>query len=142
MRKARPLLWLSLFSAVFLVVQLAVSQPQTYPLKIYCIDVDQGSSTLIVTPNGKSILIDCGDDGAADSVYEAITSRARLSAIDYFVCTHYHDDHCGALDKLIEKGLSVSGTFYDKDSQNWLRTHRTETDDYEEYDNISSGKRE
>lgn len=118
------------------------SQPQANPLRIYCIDVDQGSSTLIITPNGRSILIDCGDDGKADSVYEVITNVAQLSAIDHFVCTHYHDDHYGALDKLIAKGLSVTGTFYDRDSQNWLGAHRTETDDYQEYDTIAADRRD
>jgi len=76
-------------------------------LKIYCIDVDQGMSTLIVAPNGKSILIDCGDRGKQDAVYDVITNEARLSSVDYFVCTHYHLDHYGCIKKLFEKGLTV-----------------------------------
>jgi len=142
MKTRKLFLRLSILGAIFLITQIAASQPQANPLRIYCIDVDQGSSTLIVTPNGKSILIDCGDDGKEDSVYDVISNKAQLSAIDYFVCTHYHDDHYGALDKLIAKGLTISDIFYDRDSQNWLGDHRTGTTDYQEYDSISTGKRE
>lgn len=110
-------------------------------LKIYCIDVDQGSSTLIVTPGNKSILIDCGNDKMADSVYKVITDVAGLSSINYFVCTHYYDDHYGGLDKLIEKGITISDKFYDRDSQNWLGEHRTNSTDYQEYAGIAGDKR-
>lgn len=133
---------LFLLGALFLFAQIGVSQPQANPLRIYCIDVDQGSSTLIITPNGKSILIDCGDDGKEESVYEVISTEAQLSAIDYFVCTHYHDDHYGALDKLEALGLTISDTFYDRDSQSWLGAQRTGSADYQEYDSISTDKRE
>lgn len=110
-------------------------------LKIYCIDVDQGSSTLIITPNNKSILIDCGDDKIADSVYKVITDLAGLTSINYFVCTHYHDDHYGALDKLIEKRITIKDKFYDRDSQNWLGEHRRNSTDYKEYEEIARDKR-
>ncbi|MCG7852041.1 MAG: MBL fold metallo-hydrolase [Methanosarcinaceae archaeon] len=140
--KSKTSRWLILWGTLFLFGQIAVSQPQAGTLRIYCIDVDQGSSTLIITPNGKSVLIDCGDDGNADSVYQVISNLAQLSTINYFVCTHYHDDHYGALDKLMDKGLAVSDKFYDRDSQDWLGEQRTETDDYKEYARISGGKRE
>jgi len=110
-------------------------------LKIYCIDVDQGSSTLIVTPNNKSILIDCGDDKTAESVYKIITDQAGLTSINYFVCTHYHGDHYGALDKLIKKGIEITGKFYDRNSQKWLGERRRNSTDYKEYEEYAGDKR-
>jgi competence protein ComEC len=111
-------------------------------LKIYCIDVDQGSATLLVTPNNKSILIDCGDDNTSDSVYKIITEEAGLKSLDYFICTHYHDDHYGALDKLIAKGITINEKYYDRDSQSWLTETRKNSDDYNEYKVASAGKRQ
>jgi len=138
-RKSR---WVIFWGVLCLYCLTAIAQPQSGKLKIYCIDVDQGSSTLIITPNGKSILIDCGDDVKADSVYNVITNLAKLLEINYFVCTHYHDDHYGSLDKLANKGLAVTDKFYNRNSQDWLDDHRTETDDFLEYASISEGKRE
>jgi len=124
--------------AILLLSGLATAQN----LKIYCIDVNQGSSTLIITPEGKSILIDCGDDNMADSVYKVITEQAGLNSVDYFVCTHYHGDHYGALDKLTEKGFTATEKYYDRNSQNWLGEHRTNSTDYKEYADIAGDKRE
>jgi len=115
---------------------------QAADLKIYCIDVDQGSSTLIVAPNGKSLLIDCGESGKANSVYKVITNRAGLNSINYFVCTHYHDDHYGALDNLINKGVSITDKYYDRDSEKWLTAARIKSDAYMNYKRLSKGKRE
>lgn len=48
-----------LLLGLFALCQLPHMQAQqTSPLKIYCSDVDQGCSTLTITPNRKSLLID------------------------------------------------------------------------------------
>ncbi len=108
-------------------------------LRIYCIDVDQGMSTLIVTPNGKSILIDCGDRGKQDAVYKVITNEAGLSSVDYFVCTHYHLDHYGCIKKLFEKGLTVNEKFYDRDSEYYLPADKKkEGSYYDQYADIAN----
>ena len=76
-------------------------------LEIYCIDVDQGDATLVVTPNKNSVLIDCGLDSRAPAVREVIVYYAGLDSIDYFVCTHYDRDHYGGIDKLVAMGVGV-----------------------------------
>ena len=132
-----------LFVGVLLILGSSITlQCQAADLKIYCIDVDQGSSTLIIAPNGKSILIDCGDSGTANSVYKVITDRAALKSINYFVCTHYHDDHYSALNKLINMGITISDKYYDRDSENWLTDARKKSAAYVNYERISEGKRE
>src|SRR3954469_9645923 len=76
-------------------------------LDIYWVDVEGGAATLIVTPEGQSLLVDSGwgvpDDRDAKRIFE-VTQRAGLKKIDYLVITHYHGDHVGgvpALAKLI-----------------------------------------
>ncbi len=121
---------------IFLFSRFSFSQN----LKIYCIDVEQGSSTLLIAGD-KSILIDCGSNGKEDSVYNIIKNKANLTSINYFVCTHYHEDHYGALDGLIDKGLTISDKFYDRDSFRWLPESRVNSNDFKEYRRISEGKR-
>ncbi len=115
---------------VLTTIFLFSSQSAAQTLKIYCIDVNQGDATLIVTPNGRSILIDCGatsgflgqdcgpaSTSAAESVFDIITNKANLSSIDYFVCTHYHDDHMGAFRNLHNKLTAANITinnYYDR----------------------------
>jgi len=76
-------------------------------LEIYWVDVEGGGATLIVTPEGQSLLVDTGnpapDDRDAKRVFEA-TQKAGLKKIDYLLITHFHGDHVGgvpALAKLI-----------------------------------------
>ena len=79
-------------------------------LDIYWVDVEGGGSTLIVTPDGQSLLVDAGnpapDDRDAKRVLHA-AQEAGLKKIDYLITTHFHGDHVGgtpALSKLIPIG--------------------------------------
>ena len=67
---------------------------------VYFIDVGQGDSTLIVTRNNKSILIDTG--GKVGSNYSLMTSSVipffksiGLHKIDYLILSHGDYDHAG-----------------------------------------------
>lgn len=82
-----------------LALPLAAAQAQAQPtLDIYYLDVAGGGGTLIVSPSGSSLLIDAGWPGPRDA--ERILAAARqagLEQIDYFLATHYHSDHVGAV---------------------------------------------
>jgi len=76
-------------------------------LDIYFIDVEGGQSTLIVTPNGQSLLVDTGfaANGFNDTsnpgrdprrIIEAIRA-AGVKRIDYLLTTHFHADHDGGV---------------------------------------------
>jgi competence protein ComEC len=83
-------------------------------LQIYFVDVEGGQSTLFVTPEGKSLLIDTGwaDNNGRDAERIAAAAKdARISKIDFVVITHYHDDHVGGAPQLAAK-IPV-GTFID-----------------------------
>ncbi|MEY4939293.1 MAG: hypothetical protein RIQ93_1028, partial [Verrucomicrobiota bacterium] len=65
-------------------------------LDVYWIDSEGGGSTLIVTPNDESVLIDTGNPGGRDpSRIVAAAKGADLERIDYVLLTHFHGDHFG-----------------------------------------------
>lgn len=83
-------------------------------LDIYFIDVEGGQSTLVVTPNGQSLLVDAGyagNDGRDRDRVLAAVRDAGLSRIDYLLVTHFHGDHVGGVPDVASR-LPI-GTFVD-----------------------------
>jgi beta-lactamase superfamily II metal-dependent hydrolase len=64
-----------------------------------------GDSILIVSPTGKTVLIDAGDTGKGKGVLEALR-RYNVQQLDFFIATHPHPDHIGAADEVF-KGMKV-----------------------------------
>ena len=82
-------------------------------LDIYWVDSQGGGSTLLVTPNDESLLIDTGNPGGRDAgrIHEVATRVAGLSRIDHLVVTHFHIDHFGGAADLA--ALMPIGVVYD-----------------------------
>jgi beta-lactamase superfamily II metal-dependent hydrolase len=83
-------------------------------LQIYFVDVEGGQSTLFVTPDKHSLLVDTGwpdNNGRDADRIVAATKLAGISRIDYVLLTHYHDDHTGGVPQLVDR-IPV-GTFID-----------------------------
>lgn len=82
-------------------------------LDIYFVDTEGGAATLIVTPTGESVLIDCGNPGPRDAerIHKVATEQANLKAIDHLIITHWHTDHYGGVDRLAK--LMPIHQFYD-----------------------------
>lgn len=76
-------------------------------LQVHILDVGpvNGDSILIISPAGKSVLIDAGDTGKGKGVLEAL-KRYNVSQLDYFIGTHPHPDHLGGADEVF-KGIKV-----------------------------------
>jgi competence protein ComEC len=76
-------------------------------LDIYWIDVEGGASTLIVTPQGQSVLMDTGFAGSGDRdasrIAHVVTSEAGLKRLDYVLISHFHADHVGGLAALARR---------------------------------------
>jgi beta-lactamase superfamily II metal-dependent hydrolase len=75
-------------------------------LDFYFIDVEGGQATLIVSPSGQSILVDtgwAGFEGRDASRIRAAAKEAGIKRIDYLVIKHYHADHVGGVQQLLEK---------------------------------------
>src|SRR5262249_59354979 len=83
-------------------------------LDIYFIDVEGGQSTLLVTPAGRSLLIDTGWEGFGDRDPNRILAAARdrnVTHLDTLLITHFHGDHAGGAPAVIKR-LPVA-TFVD-----------------------------
>jgi len=94
------------------------------PLDIYFIDVEGGQSTLIVTPEKHSLLIDTGWAGQGTGFAPGDPHQARdanrivaaaqdagIARIDFLLITHFHPDHDGGVAELAK--LMPIGTFID-----------------------------
>jgi competence protein ComEC len=100
-------------------------------LRIYHIDVEQGDATLIVTPSGKALLVDSGNDGHGGRI-KAVMDQAGVKQIDAFVNTHYHKDHYGGIDDLVHLGVPVLKS-YDRGDKNFLRADKPNEDTFQDY---------
>src|SRR5580765_8160233 len=80
----------------------------TGELQVHVLDVGpgEGDSILIISPTGKSVLIDAGDAGKGKVILDAL-KRYKIEQLDYFVATHPHPDHIGGADEVIN-GIKVA----------------------------------
>lgn len=92
--------------AIFFLIQLI--KPFFLPLKIYFIDVGQGDSSLIITPNNKTILIDGGGnkenenfDVGKQTLLPYLLDR-KIKKIDYLMISHFDADHANGIVEVLE----------------------------------------
>lgn len=98
------LTFLALLTAGLVFLAGAAEMPK--PLQIYFIDVEGGQSTLFVTPQGQSLLIDTGSPGNNDRDADRIVAAAKsagISKLDFVLLSHYHADHTGGVPQLAAK---------------------------------------
>ena len=75
--------------------------PAAKPLTVYFFDVGQGDAALIVSPTGKTVLIDGGPPEAGEHLARRV--RQLVSApLDLVILTHPHLDHLGSLKDAIQ----------------------------------------
>lgn len=86
----------------------ALPPKPTGELQVHVLDVGpiEGDSILIVSPTGKTVLIDAGDAGKGKVILEAL-KRYKIEKIDYFIATHPHPDHIGGADEVMN-GIKVA----------------------------------
>ena len=101
-------------SIVWLCLLAAPAARAAKSLEIYFIDVEGGQSTLLVDPQGESLLIDTGwpdIDGRDPSRIMEAVKAAGIGHIDFLILTHYHSDHAGGVVELANR-IKI-GTFGD-----------------------------
>ena len=84
-----------------------LKKESTSHLEIQVMNVGQGDSFFIVSPSGKTVLIDGGDTGKGSKIILPYLLSRGISSIDYVIASHFHADHIGGLDEVIN-GLGGS----------------------------------
>ena len=80
--------------------------------RIFFVDIGQGAGTLIVSPTGKTLLMDGGPTGEGTTKIAPLLTTLGIAALDYTVVSHYHIDHISGITELLNAGR-VAGTAYD-----------------------------
>jgi DNA internalization-related competence protein ComEC/Rec2 len=70
-------------------------------LKVHFIDVGQGDSILVQSPNNKNMLIDAGDNDSGNTVVSYLKEQG-VEKIDILIGTHPDSDHIGGMDRVID----------------------------------------
>jgi beta-lactamase superfamily II metal-dependent hydrolase len=86
-------------------------QAQTGAARIFFVDIGQGAGTLIVSPTGRTLLVDAGQPGGGTKI-GALLDTLGIATIDFTVVTHYHIDHDAGMIELLNAGR-VAGIAYD-----------------------------
>jgi beta-lactamase superfamily II metal-dependent hydrolase len=136
-----------------LLASTASASGETHPaLQIYFIDVEGGQSTLIVTPERHSLLIDTGWAGDGSGFRPGDPHHARdanrivaaardagIAQIDYLLVTHFHVDHDGGVTELAQ--LMPIRTFIDHSAPSDEADHASPgtKDAYAAYLRVRSG---
>lgn len=100
------------WSLLLAAVAFAQATARAQQVRIVHIDVGQGDATLIIGPT-RTLLYDAGVTGSGTKIRSVINSLG-LTSVDYFVAGHYHADHIGAIDELINGGTPVNLASYDR----------------------------
>ena len=105
-------------------------------LKIHFIDVGQGDSTLIVTPQNKTILIDGGGsssefDVGKNTLVPYILDRG-FTQIDIIIISHFDQDHVGGIMTVLQE-LKVKKVYISKQVE--------KSENYEKFLDIVSNKK-
>lgn len=100
--------------AILLFIPLWPAAARPDRLRIVSMDVEGAAAVLILTPEGKTVLIDTGwSPGQGGPLAAKLPSSAdRIAAaaatlgvtrINYLIMTHYHADHLGGLEALLAR---------------------------------------
>jgi competence protein ComEC len=105
-------------------------------LEIHCLDVGQGDCTLIISPTGGTFLFDAGNNGKGNSVVYPYMQSLGLDALDYMGASHYHVDHIGGLDDVVDH-IGIDSVRVAALDRGWSYTTAT----YEDYAATVAAKR-
>jgi competence protein ComEC len=112
-RWAKPVAWSAMIAAALVVViPRAIDHPRD-SLLVEAIDVGQGDSLLLITPEGKTMLVDGGGIGGGplqatqefdvgEEVVSPVLWSRGIRHLDVVALSHAHSDHMGGLPSVLE----------------------------------------
>jgi len=106
--------------SVLVLSALAAMPASGQYLRIYYPDIEQGSSTLVVSPTGKALLVDGGTginstDESIEGFINDLIDAGVVASVDYVIATHYDEDHIGRLENVFQLvPLSAGAIAYDR----------------------------
>lgn len=95
--------------------QTAEPSQNTPTLDVYFIDVGQGDSILLISPNGKTMLVDAGESTSMYAVRSVLKSL-KIKKLDAVIASHPHSDHIGGMPAVLRS--FDAGSFYMPDVSN------------------------
>lgn len=111
-------------------------------LHMWFLDVGQGDATLIVTPSGQTILVDCGP-GRPNAAELSVLPKLRelgINRIDVFVVSHTDKDHIGSLETLTKQMPITSILCQDSDKESIEKLVVDKSFDWIAGDSLDLGK--
>lgn len=121
-------LWIATLAWVLLSAPAAAFTPSGL-LEIHTINVQQGTSTLLIGPDGTTVLMDGGRSGrGAAEVVPYLESLGLVPAdgLDHTLVSHIDQDHVGGLDEVLLAG-------YDVRDGNWYNGSTKPSTTFEDY---------
>ncbi|WP_270941489.1 ComEC/Rec2 family competence protein [Romboutsia lituseburensis] len=97
------------FYIILIIITLLSGCGKNSLLEIHIIDVGQGDSILIKTPNSKTLLID-GGTNESEHIVKGYLKKHKIKTIDFLIATHPDSDHIGGLDAVVNK-FNVKGLY-------------------------------
>lgn len=91
-----------LWSLFFVVLCLLTARVQAAELSITFAAIGQGDAALVISPTGKTVLIDGGPPEGTEHLLQVLQQR-KVTAIDLIILTHPHLDHLGGLSQVIRR---------------------------------------
>ena len=88
------------FLGLILLLNILVQPSKSW--QVYFLDVGQGDSCLIISPDRKSVLIDGGLPGKGHQIVLPAMEHLGLATIDQAIISHFDQDHCGGIIDLLE----------------------------------------
>lgn len=109
--KKRTLFYVLLAIVIIVAHIFSISEdpkrPETSPvgnLEVTFIDVGQGSSVMLKTADGKTILFDGGESDVYETNLKPFLESQSIQKIDTAIVSHYHSDHMGGIGELLKEG--------------------------------------
>jgi competence protein ComEC len=78
--------------------------PSGKELQVHVLDVGpgDGDAILIISPEGKTVLVDAGDAGKGKAAVLDALKRYNVQGLDLFIATHAHPDHIGGAAEVLK----------------------------------------